>query len=139
VRGPCEESQRRFSDVRFARAILRILGKGDHRVEWAVLVTDRGRVVAEVRRPGGDTPSMESATDRALRRLAEGGGLLTRLIPISASAPNWPTKRMRAPAEPRRCTPPLQVSPSQGARPKPRPPRTKGAAAPIENSRLVDR
>jgi len=41
-----------------------------------VLVTDRGRVVAEVRRPGGDTPTMESATDRALRRLAEGGGLL---------------------------------------------------------------
>ncbi len=41
-----------------------------------VLVTDRGRVVAEMRRPGGDTPSVESATDRALRRLAEGGGLL---------------------------------------------------------------
>lgn len=41
-----------------------------------VLVTDRGRVVAEVRRPGSDTPSLESATDRALRRLAEGGGLL---------------------------------------------------------------
>jgi antitoxin (DNA-binding transcriptional repressor) of toxin-antitoxin stability system len=41
-----------------------------------VLVTDRGRVVAEVRPPGRDTPSLESATDRALRRLAEGGGLL---------------------------------------------------------------
>ena len=41
-----------------------------------VLVTDRGRVVAELRRPGGDTPSLESATERALRRLAEGGGFL---------------------------------------------------------------
>lgn len=41
-----------------------------------VLVTDRGRVVAELRRPGADTPSVESATERALRRLAEGGGLL---------------------------------------------------------------
>lgn len=41
-----------------------------------VLVTDRGRVVAELRPPGTGTPPAESATDRALRRLAEGGGLL---------------------------------------------------------------
>lgn len=41
-----------------------------------VLVTDRGRVVAEVRPPGSGTPPLDSATDRALRHLAEGGGLL---------------------------------------------------------------
>jgi antitoxin (DNA-binding transcriptional repressor) of toxin-antitoxin stability system len=41
-----------------------------------VLVTDRGRVVAEMRPPGGGTPALESATERALRRLAEGGGLI---------------------------------------------------------------
>jgi len=41
-----------------------------------VLVTDRGRVVAEVRPPGTDTVALESATERAFRRLSEGGGLL---------------------------------------------------------------
>ena len=41
-----------------------------------VLVTDRGRVVAELRPPGTGAPPAESATERALRRLAEGGGLL---------------------------------------------------------------
>jgi antitoxin (DNA-binding transcriptional repressor) of toxin-antitoxin stability system len=41
-----------------------------------VLVTDRGRVVAELRPPGNDTRSLESATERALRLLAEAGGLL---------------------------------------------------------------
>jgi antitoxin (DNA-binding transcriptional repressor) of toxin-antitoxin stability system len=40
-----------------------------------VLVTDRGRVVAEVRTPGS-APQERSAVDRALQRLAEGGGLL---------------------------------------------------------------
>ena len=40
-----------------------------------VLVTDRGRVVAEVRPPGSSAPS-DSPTDRALRRLSEGGGLV---------------------------------------------------------------
>jgi antitoxin (DNA-binding transcriptional repressor) of toxin-antitoxin stability system len=40
-----------------------------------VMVTDRGRVVAEMRAPGSEPPE-GSAVDRALRRLAEGGGLL---------------------------------------------------------------
>ena len=40
-----------------------------------VLVTDRGRVVAEVRAPGSARKE-GSAVDRALQRLAEGGGLL---------------------------------------------------------------
>lgn len=40
-----------------------------------VLVTDRGDVVAELRAPGSGTVA-ESATDRAFRRLAEGGGLV---------------------------------------------------------------
>jgi len=40
-----------------------------------VLVTDRGRVVAEVRAPGS-APQEGSAVDRALQRLAEGRGLL---------------------------------------------------------------
>lgn len=41
-----------------------------------VLVTDRGRVVAELRPPGTGTPPADSAIERALRRLAEWGGLL---------------------------------------------------------------
>ena len=40
-----------------------------------VIVTDRGRVVAEVRPPGTSVPP-EFPTDRALRRLSEGGGLV---------------------------------------------------------------
>jgi antitoxin (DNA-binding transcriptional repressor) of toxin-antitoxin stability system len=40
-----------------------------------ILVTDRGEVVAELRRPGGDTVSA-SETDLGLRRLAEAGGLV---------------------------------------------------------------
>ncbi len=40
-----------------------------------VLVTDRGRVVAEFRAPGSGA-SPESPLDRAFRRLSEGGGLL---------------------------------------------------------------
>jgi antitoxin (DNA-binding transcriptional repressor) of toxin-antitoxin stability system len=40
-----------------------------------VLVTDRGKVVAEVRTPGAPARE-ESDVDRALRRLAEKGGLL---------------------------------------------------------------
>jgi antitoxin (DNA-binding transcriptional repressor) of toxin-antitoxin stability system len=40
-----------------------------------ILVTDRGRVVAELRVPGPTTVA-ESDADRALRRLAETGGLL---------------------------------------------------------------
>ncbi len=40
-----------------------------------ILVTDRGRVVAELRAPGPGAPA-ESAADRALRRLAETGALL---------------------------------------------------------------
>jgi len=39
-----------------------------------ILVTDRQRVVAELRAPGG-FGLIESETDRGLRRLAEGGGL----------------------------------------------------------------
>jgi len=39
-----------------------------------VLVTDRGRVVAELRRPDGAT-FVESRTDRALARLAASGDL----------------------------------------------------------------
>jgi antitoxin (DNA-binding transcriptional repressor) of toxin-antitoxin stability system len=39
-----------------------------------VLVTDRGRVVAELRKPG-DTTFSESKIDRALARLAASGGL----------------------------------------------------------------
>ena len=39
-----------------------------------ILVTDRGRVVAELRAPGTASVA-ESDADRALRRLAEGGGL----------------------------------------------------------------
>ena len=49
---------------------------GDVQGGEVVLVTDRGRVVAEVRPPGRDTVSPESATERALRRLSEEGGLL---------------------------------------------------------------
>jgi len=59
-----------------------------------VLVTDRGRVVAEVRAPGSDAV-LESPADRALRRLAEGGGLVVgeRHDPVAyASSP------VRAPA-----------------------------------------
>ena len=40
-----------------------------------VLVTDRGSVVAELRRPGSPHAS-DSSVDRALMRLAEGGGLI---------------------------------------------------------------
>ena len=40
-----------------------------------VLVTDRGRVVAEIRRPGSLLPA-DSSVDRALMRLAESGGLI---------------------------------------------------------------
>ncbi len=40
-----------------------------------VLVTDRGRVVAELRAPGS-SGSPESPLDRAFRRLSEGGGLI---------------------------------------------------------------
>lgn len=39
-----------------------------------ILVTDRGRVIAELRAPG-PAASTESATDRALRRLAGTGAL----------------------------------------------------------------
>lgn len=39
-----------------------------------ILITDRGRVVAELRAPGPDTPA-QSETDRALRRLADTGAL----------------------------------------------------------------
>ena len=39
-----------------------------------ILVTDRGRVVAELRAPGRAIPA-ETAADRALRRLADTGGL----------------------------------------------------------------
>ena len=39
-----------------------------------ILVTDRGRVVAELRAPGRAAPA-ESAAERALRRLAETGAL----------------------------------------------------------------
>lgn len=39
-----------------------------------ILVTDRGRVVAELRAPG-PTASPESPAERALRRLAETGAL----------------------------------------------------------------
>ncbi|HEX9691968.1 MAG TPA: type II toxin-antitoxin system prevent-host-death family antitoxin [Gemmatimonadales bacterium] len=42
-----------------------------------ILVTDRGEVVAELRPPGTALPG-ESDTDRALRRLAEAGGLVVR-------------------------------------------------------------
>lgn len=38
-----------------------------------ILVTDRGRVVAELRAPGPGAP--QSETDRALRRLADTGAL----------------------------------------------------------------
>ena len=40
-----------------------------------ILVTDRGRVVAELRAPGPGA-AQESEADRALRRLAETGALL---------------------------------------------------------------
>lgn len=40
-----------------------------------VLVTDRGKVVAEVRTPGAPVRE-ESDVDRAIRRLAEGGGVI---------------------------------------------------------------
>lgn len=36
-----------------------------------VLVTDRGRVVAELRRPSDSTPAQETELDRKLRHLAE--------------------------------------------------------------------
>ena len=39
-----------------------------------ILVTDRGRVVAELRAPGAGT-LQESDVDRVLRRLADAGGL----------------------------------------------------------------
>jgi len=39
-----------------------------------VLVTDRGRVIAELRSPTA-TPAPESELDRRLRRMAEGGSL----------------------------------------------------------------
>jgi antitoxin (DNA-binding transcriptional repressor) of toxin-antitoxin stability system len=48
---------------------LREVGSGE-----VVLVTDRGRVVAEIHAPGRLTES-ESDTDRRLRRLAAAGGL----------------------------------------------------------------
>lgn len=41
-----------------------------------VLVTDRGKVIAEVRAPGGAPVREETEADRALRRLAERGGVL---------------------------------------------------------------
>lgn len=56
-----------------------------------VLVTDRGRVVAEVRAPG-TAPEPESASDRALRRLAERGGLIV-------GKPHDPDLYMRSPLE----------------------------------------
>jgi len=40
-----------------------------------ILVTDRSRVVAELRVPGS-TMGAEAPADRAFRRLAEGGGLM---------------------------------------------------------------
>ena len=40
-----------------------------------MLVTDRGRVVAEIRPPGGEAKP-DSELDAGLRRLAEKGGLL---------------------------------------------------------------
>lgn len=40
-----------------------------------ILVTDRGRVVAELREPGSGTVA-ESRVDRALRRLADTGALI---------------------------------------------------------------
>lgn len=45
-----------------------------------ILVTDRGEVVAELRPPGA-TVANESETDRALRQLAEAGGLVVREPP----------------------------------------------------------
>ena len=41
-----------------------------------ILVTDRGRVVAELRQP--EDRATETETDHALRRLAAGGGLVVR-------------------------------------------------------------
>jgi prevent-host-death family protein len=49
-----------------------------------VLVTDRGRVVAELRRASGDLPAA-SGLDRALDRL-EAEGLLERGLPQNARA-----------------------------------------------------
>lgn len=59
-----------------------------------VLVTDRGRVVAELRAPGS-APVPESATDRAFRRLAEGGGLI---VGEGKGAHSYPASPVRAPA-----------------------------------------
>jgi antitoxin (DNA-binding transcriptional repressor) of toxin-antitoxin stability system len=42
-----------------------------------ILVTDRGEVVAELRQPGAGVAA-ESEADRALRRLAQAGGLVVR-------------------------------------------------------------
>lgn len=59
-----------------------------------VLVTDRGRVVAELRAPGSDAVA-ESAEDRAFRRLAEGGGLL---VGEGKGAGSYPASPVRAPS-----------------------------------------
>lgn len=59
-----------------------------------VLVTDRGRVVAELRAPGSG-PVTESSTDRAFRRLAEGGGLL---VGEGRGTGTYPASPVRAPA-----------------------------------------
>ncbi len=59
-----------------------------------VLVTDRGRVVAELRAPSPGVVA-ESPTERAFRRLAEGGGLLSA---EGRSAGSYPASPVRAPA-----------------------------------------
>ncbi|MBI4419275.1 MAG: type II toxin-antitoxin system prevent-host-death family antitoxin [Gemmatimonadetes bacterium] len=59
-----------------------------------ILVTDRGRVVAEMRAPGA-TPATESAADRALRQLAVTGSIRVG-APHDPSA--YPASPLRAPA-----------------------------------------
>ncbi len=58
-----------------------------------ILVTDRGRVVAELRQPGQVAPGADSPEERALARMAAGGHLRV----AEPSAQGYPVSPIRLP------------------------------------------
>ena len=69
--------------------ILREVQRGE-----VVLVTDRGKVVAELRQPGLDRLCPESPEERALGRMAAEGHLRLAETPVSG----YPASPIRSPA-----------------------------------------
>jgi antitoxin (DNA-binding transcriptional repressor) of toxin-antitoxin stability system len=67
-----------------------------------VLVTDRGRVIAELRAPGSAAPAQESDLDRRLRKLAE-------RLPMKIGEPHDPSFYLNRP----RRWPPLPAGTAQ--------------------------